>query len=209
MQKLPLSLVPFFVLTFAGSLQAQDKITLFGAYSYLRPSLTQTETFVCPPGQDCHVVARPQDVNNNPSLRGAEVSGAFSVLPWLGVKADFSRHQGHALAGSSAKFNTYLLGAEVRRPGRLSPFAHVLLGVAHESTSMVSIAVGIHNTLLSTSDTAFALALGGGVDIRVVKLVSIRLLQVDYLRTNLSPVYSPDINTHGQPRLSVGLVLHF
>jgi hypothetical protein len=210
MNKSPLSLLLFFILTFAGNtLQAQDKITLFAGYSYLRASLTQTETFVCPPGQECHVVVRPQDVNTNPSLRGLEVSGTVSVLPWLGVKADFSQHHGTALAGSSAKFQAYLLGLEIRRPGRLSPFAHVLLGVAHESTSMVSIAVWIQNTLLSTSDTAFALAFGGGADIKVAGPVSIRPFQVDYLRTNFSPVYSPDIYSHSQPRLSAGLVLRF
>lgn len=210
MHKFPSPLPLLLILTFAGStLQAQDKITLFGGFSYLRPSLTQTETFVCPPGQDCHVVARPIDVNTNPSLRGWEISGTYSVLHWLGVKADISSHHGIALAGSSARFQTYLCGIEVRRPGRLSPFAHFLLGGAHESTNEVSIAVWIHNTLLSTSGTAFALALGGGIDIKVVRLVSIRPIQVDYLKAKFAPVYSPDINTHGQPRLSAGLVLHF
>ena len=191
------------------TLLAQDKITIFGGYSYLRPSLTQTETFICPPGQDCHVVARPQDVNTTPSLRGLEFSGTLNLKPWFGVKGDFSYHHGTALAGSSADFLSYLVGSEFRRPGRLSPFAHVLVGVVHESTSMESIAISIHNTLLGTNDTAFTFAFGGGVDVKVKGPVSVRPLQVDYLRTNFSPTYSPDTHSHGQPRISGGLVLRF
>ncbi len=148
-------------------------------------------------------------MNTNPSLRGLDLSASLSVLRWLGVKADFGYYQGIALDGSSANVQTYLLGPEVRRPGRFSPFAHVLLGVAHESTSMESISVGIEDTLLGTSDTAFALALGGGVDIRVVGPVSIRPVQVDYLRTSFSQAQGPNNNSQGQPRLSAGLVLRF
>jgi hypothetical protein len=198
------------VLTFAGSrLQAQDRLTLFGGYSYLRPSLIQTRTFVCPPGQDCHIVNRPVDENSHPSLRGWEVSATYRVWSWLGVKADFSRHYGTALAGSSADVSTCLFGFEVRRPGRLSPFAHVLFGVAHESTSEKSIAIWIHNTLLGTSATAFAMALGGGLDIRVVSVVSIRAIEVDYLRARFAPDPNPYLHPGGHPRLSAGLALHF
>jgi len=198
------------VLIFAGSrLQAQDTLTLFGGYSYLRPSLIQTRTFVCPPGQDCHVVNRPVDENSHPSLRGWEVSGTYRVLSWLRVKADFSRHRGAALAGSSADFGTYLFGFEAHRPRRLSPFAHVLFGVAHESTSEKSIAIWIHNTLLGTNATAFAMAVGGGLDIRVVRLVSIRAIEVDYLRAKFAPDANPYLHPGGHPRLSAGLALHF
>jgi hypothetical protein len=210
MKKFPLSLLLFFLSTFAGNtLQAQDTFTLFGGYSYSRPSLTQTETFVCPPGKECHVVDRPQAVNTTPSLRGLDLSATLSMLRWLGVKADFGYYHGRALDGSSAKVQTYLFGLEVRRPARLSPFAHILLGVAHESTSQESISVWIHNTLLGTSDTAFALALGGGVDIRMVGPISIRPFQVDYLRTSFPPAPGPNNSSQGQPRLSAGLVLHF
>jgi opacity protein-like surface antigen len=204
------ALLLFVILTLGrDTMQAQDKITIFGGYSYLRPSLTQTETFICPPGQDCHVVARPQDVNTTPSLHGLEVSGTLNLKPWFGVKGDFSYHHGTALAASSADFESYLFGSEFRRPGRLSPFAHVLVGVVHESTSMESIAISIHNTLLGTNDTAFAFAFGGGIDVKVKGPVSVRPFQVDYLRTNFSPTYSPDTHSHGQPRVSAGLVLRF
>ncbi len=204
------ALLLFVILTLGmDSLQAQDKFTIFGGYSYARPSLTQTETSVCPPGQDCHIVVRPLEVNTDPSLRGLDLSASLSVLRWLGVKADFGYYHGTALDGSSANVQTYLFGPEVRRPGRFSPFAHVLLGVAHEATSMESISVGMYDTLLGTSETAFALALGGGVDIRVIGPVSIRPVQIDYLRTSFPQALGPNNNSQGQARLSAGMVLHF
>lgn len=192
-----------------GTMQAQDKITIFGGYSYLRPSLTQTETFICPPGPDCHVGARPQDIYTTPSLTGLEASVTLNLKPWFGVKGDFSYHHGTALAGSSADFQSCFFGSEFRRPGRLSPFAHALVGVVHESTSMESIAISIYDTLLGTDDTAFAFAFGGGVDVKVRGPVWVRPFQVDFLRTNFSPRYSPDTHSHSQPRVSAGLVLRF
>jgi hypothetical protein len=60
MPKLLSYLMVFLALTISGgTLKAQDKIMVYGAYSYLRSSLTQTWSFVCPPGPDCHVVDRP------------------------------------------------------------------------------------------------------------------------------------------------------
>jgi hypothetical protein len=199
-------LIVFSALAFcAGSLQAQGGFALFGGYSFLRPSLTQTETFVCPPGLACPtVVTKPVAVNTTPNLNGWEVSGMYKIFPWLGAMADFSGNYGKALGGSSVDFHTFLLGPEVRWPARVSPFAHVLLGGAHESTSTGSLSgIALYNTVLSSSDTAFAFALGEGVDRKVMPLVSFRLIQVDYLMTRFAST------TEGQPRISAGLVLHF
>jgi len=105
MHKLSLILITFLALALSAStLTAQDKITLFGGYSYLRPSLTQTTMFVCSPGTICPaIVTAPLAVNTKPNLNGWEVSATYRVFPWLGMEADFSGHYGTTLGDSTAK----------------------------------------------------------------------------------------------------------
>jgi hypothetical protein len=199
-------LITFLALALSPSaLQAQDRITLFGGYSYLRPSLTQSMTFVCPPGLICPaIVTAPLAVNTKPNLNGWEVSVTYMVFPWLGMEADLSGHYGAALGESTAKFHTYIFGPEARWPARVSPYVHLLFGGTHESTSTGNLSgITPYNTVLSSSDTAFACALGGGVDIKAAPFVSVRPVQVDYLMTRFAS------NTQSQLRVSAGLVMHF
>lgn len=77
--------------------------------------------------------------------------------------------------------------------GRYTPFAHVLIGVAHQSDS---------GTLTSDSDTSFASAIGGGIDYNLLKVVAARG-QLDYLHTSLFG------NSQSHLRLSMGLVFRF
>jgi opacity protein-like surface antigen len=143
-------------------------------------------------------------------MRGWEVSGTFRILPWLSAKADFSGHYGRAFIGISANYHAYLFGAEARQPARVSPFAHVLIGAAHVSTSeMDNINAGIENTLLSSDATSFAWLLGGGIDVKVASFASLRLAQIDYLGTAFSPTYSLHRNIQNQPRFSAGFVVRF
>jgi hypothetical protein len=62
------------------------------------------------------------------------------------------------------------------------------------------VALGIPNL---GKDTAFATAIGAGIDVKPFPFVSIRLFQFDYLLTRFGG------NTQNQPRASVGVVLHF
>jgi hypothetical protein len=57
-----------------------------------------------------------------------------------------------------------------------TPFAHVMFGAAHTSTSVTP--TGPH-----ASDFSFAMAIGGGFDLPLKKNTAIRVLQADYLRT--------------------------
>jgi len=203
--------VAILVAVFAISLSAissgaQNKFELYGGYSYLRPALSQTEADICT-GLVCplsSVVFPPVVVTTHPNLNGWEVSGTYTVIPWLGVKADFSGHYGAALGSSSANFHTFVFGPEARWPGHVSPFAHVLLGGAHASSNSGTLSNNpVYNTVLSASNTAFASAFGGGIDARVAPSVWLRLIQVDYLMTRFNS------STQNQPRVSAGVVLHF
>jgi hypothetical protein len=82
---------------------AQEKVEVFGGYSYMR--------FKTSPG-----------VN----LNGWEISGQYKFTDWLGGVADVDGHY-----GSGASVYTYLFGPQVSYSARVSPFAHLLLGGAH------------------------------------------------------------------------------
>jgi opacity protein-like surface antigen len=64
------------------------------------------------------------------------------------------------------------------RPGGVVPFAHALFGVSHMRASF-------DDPLLSCrkSDTAFAMAFGGGLDVNAGDRIDVRVIQVDYLPT--------------------------
>jgi hypothetical protein len=94
---------------------------------------------------------------------------------------------------------TYLFGPQLRFPGPVSPFAHFLFGGAHES-------INPGTTPVFTSgptQSAFATALGVGIDIKVLPFLSVRPIQIDYLLTHFNST------TQNQPRASAGLVLRF
>jgi hypothetical protein len=127
------------------------------------------------------------------------LSGTYKPGHWLGYTADFSGHYG-SIGSSSAHLQTYLFGPTVSLPGPISPFAHVLVGVAHERVGDGTID-GL--VTVPTSGNSFAAALGGGIDIKVAPFLAIRPVQIDYLATHFRS------DGQSQVRISAGLVLHF
>ncbi len=88
----------------------------------------------------------------------------------------------------------YLFGPRVSVSiGKIRPFAHALFGAGHVNVSTLG---------YSASDTAFATALGGGLDYHLVPLLSWRF-QGDYLQTRFFG------NTQNNGRFSTGIVLNF
>jgi hypothetical protein len=120
------------------------------------------------------------------------------MLPFLGAVADFNGDYG-TLDGGHTRVHTFLFGPQISLPAKVSPFAHALVGVAKESqdapTSPAFFSLG--------SDHSLATAVGAGIDVKVKPLFSVRLFQVDYLRTQLHGA------TQNQPRVSAGIVFHF
>ena len=181
----------FVLLLFAAPSHAQG-IEVFGGYSFVRAPVTFTQTILCPvPG--CPTGTNTQNLN----LNGWEVGGAFKILGPLALAADFGRTSA-SFQGANTHLQTYLAGPQLRFPGRISPFAHFLVGAAHESidTSAGSLTFG-------PTQSAFATAIGGGIDLKVLPLLAIRPIQVDYLLTHFNS------STQNQPRVSAGIVVHF
>lgn len=98
-----------FLLMFSLTARAQDKVEVFGGYSYM------------------HVGDSPS-FNSN----GWEISGQYKFSDWLGGVADFDGHYG-TVQGFNSTTHTFLFGPQISFPARVSPFAHLLIGGAHTS----------------------------------------------------------------------------
>lgn len=198
MKTVRLALGIIFVLLFPAFLHAQDRFEAFGGYSYFRASINETGVQLCPVTQ-----CPSRTFTEHPSLNGWEGTLVYKPSTDFGLVADFGGHYGSlpARSGSgSMHTNTYLFGPQVSFPARVSPFVHVLAGVAHESTGS-GFSGGF--AFPAHSGNAFAIALGAGIDVKVVPSVWVRLLQVDYLASHFVSSFQ------NQQRVSAGVVFHF
>src|SRR2546422_3518449 len=112
------------------------------------------------------------------NMNGGSGSFAYNAKNWLGLVGDFGGyHNGNILSsGVSSNEYTYLFGPRIsyRHYEKLTPFGQILFGGAHVTASFAG---------TSTSDSAFAWGLGGGVDAKINTRFSVRLGQFDYLMT--------------------------
>ena len=84
----------------------------------------------------------------------------------------------------------------------LQPFGQVLVGLAHSSGSLVQGS----NPGAANAGVAFAANVGGGLDLRTNRALSIRLVETDYLVTT----FKNGSNDHQNIlRIGAGLVLRF
>jgi hypothetical protein len=185
--------------------KAQDKVELYGGYSYFRASIREGQFNPCPicvpPGPLLTTASQ------NANLNGWEFSGQYKLLPFLGAVADFNGTYG-TLNSANTREHTFLFGPQVSLSAKVSPFAHVLFGMAKESQDTIP---NVCPVLLPTctgftslgADTSFASAVGAGIDVNLVPFLKLRLFQIDYVRTQLHGA------TQNQPRASAGVVFHF
>jgi opacity protein-like surface antigen len=162
---------------------AQESTQIFGGYSYLRGD----------------------DDDGGVDLHGWNVSVNQNFKKWIGLKADFSGHYGEVSVISTlnkSDLNAYLflVGPQFNLPGtdRVKPFAHVLFGAMR--TSLTTFPTTGRVTL---RDSAFAMAVGGGLDVKLTDVIAIRLFQTDYVLTRF------DDDTQNNFRASTGIVFKF
>jgi len=185
-------LISLFALILTPAAQAQSKIQLFGGFSYVHSDVRSVEAATLCAG------CTPIFVRQHPNAYGWEFSGAYKLVPFVSAKVEFGEQYGK-VNGGNVRLKTYLFGPQLSLPGPVSPFLHAEFGFAHQSIGAYTGAV-----LASPgTDTSFATALGGGLDIPAVPFFAIRLIQIDYLRTSLYH------QTQHEPRVSAGIVLHF
>jgi opacity protein-like surface antigen len=124
---------------------------------------------------------------------GGQVDFNFGSV--FGIKADFMGYtQGSGLRnqlrehGFAAQANgnlfTYMFGPQVKKhTGMFQPFGEALFGAAH--TNAYATILTDEGRILqgSGNNNAFAMALGGGLDLAVSKHIALRPVEVDYLLT--------------------------
>jgi opacity protein-like surface antigen len=174
-----------------------SRFELFGGYSVMR--IDYEPDPIDPHTQTPIIVA----FNPKQTLHGFDASATVNLTGGFGLTGDFSGHfktrrvadpLGGFITNDVRIFNV-LGGPQYRfRPNsRVSPFVRGLAGVAITRSSLEAPSINARDDLSSTD---FALALGGGVDVRVSNRVAVRVFQVDY-----NPIFVSDFNELGFPKL--------
>lgn len=207
-------LIGTIILTCASIAAAQSdykKFEFFGGYSHNRVDT----------GLGDEEPALADVINEREGFNGFEVSATGNLSRYFGIKGDFSGHfknknlQIPGLPGSNLNIDSrlfnFLGGVQIKdnsTEGTFKPFAHALAGVAHARNSVdfndvVCVAiVPSPCSPFTQSETGFAAAFGGGLDIRASDRISIRAIQVDYNPTRLFD------STQHNFRIGVGIVIH-
>ena len=166
----------------ASAQETVPKVEIFGGYSYLRADSGDT-------GID--------DIG----LHGFSASLAGNITKHIGIVGEFSRFTksqsfSDPIIGqltADLRATTYLFGPRVTfLRGKAEPFVHALFGGAHARAEIAG---------APASDSGFAFALGGGLDVKVNDNFAIRVAQVDYLGDKTADELANNF------RFSVGVVI--
>lgn len=121
------------------------------------------------------------------NTNGWEAQATGNLSEYIGVTADFDGHYRSVFVVGGHDYN-FLFGPTLSyRTDKVTAFAHVLIGGSHAGGT-------------GFSSTAFAWAIGGGVDWNLQKRLAIRLGQFDYLATHFAST------TQNNFRYSAGVV---
>jgi len=190
MQKMFLIVALSLALPIIAQAQEAPRVEVFGGYSYLRL-------------EDVGIGGLDRDLN------GYNVAGAINIFKKsIAIKADVSGHFGDISAGGISidqNQTLFLFGPQfsLRKNERIQPFAHALFGVARIKLDTDGVSGDI-------TDTGFAFALGGGVDVKALSSkLAVRLIQADYVRTKLDLLGIGDSNSSNNFRITTGLVFRF
>jgi opacity protein-like surface antigen len=143
---------------------------------------------------------------SNPTFGAGDLSQFGPVLGITPFQALFNTSTFTYLFGPRLSYRTH-------RFERFTPFAEALVGAATFRFSSAEVSI----TKIQ-SNTSFATALGGGIDFRMYRRVTVRLFDVDYLLTRfpvidvntvtLLPEFSGIRRTQNNIRASVGVVFN-
>ena len=180
MRKLSFIFAIMLVLCVGAFAQDSNKVDVFGGYQFTS-------------------VDDNNNGNGHVGLNGWNAAVTGYMNPNFGITADISGAYGTPNEfGFDVKTKDYfyLFGPTVRTTGndRASIFGHALFGAAHARGEIAGV---------SATDNAFAMALGGGVDLKTSKAFSIRVGQFDYLYSHFGGQKQNNF------RYSAGVVFHF
>jgi outer membrane protein OmpA-like peptidoglycan-associated protein len=154
----------------------------------------------------------PGDPFSNFNSHGATGSFTYNASNWLGLtgelgeysyQRDISPFTGGTPANSQATgdITTYLFGPRLnlRRFDYFVPFGEFLVGGAHANFQLTG----------DKSQSTFAMAVGGGVDVVLTRNIAWRFAQIDYLLTNFSGPALGGMSRQNNVRLGTGVVLRW
>jgi len=145
---------------------------------------------------------------------GATGSLAYNATSWLGLVGEVGTYRFdrqvflldpttnmQVPATISGNMQTYLFGPRLnwRHFDHFVPFGEVLFGAAHGSQQVTG----------DKSQSSFAMAVGGGLDVVLTRYLTWRFFQADYLLTNFSgSLLSPD-GRQNNFRIGTGVVIRW
>ena len=131
---------------------------------------------------------------------GFQASVAVNLNKRVGLVADFGRHtSSETILGFnvSGSLNQFLFGPRFNwRTPRLTSFVHGLIGPVRGSAAATALG-------LKVTDTFFAAAVGGGVDVKAGRNVAVRVIQADLF------MGCPFDECQGDIRTGFGIVILF
>jgi len=149
----------------------------------------------------------PNDTGRD-GFHGVNVDAGYNFTRYVGAKADFSYHRksnNFATTGGTVnlegKLTQFMGGIKIQDNStetRVRPFAQALVGLGRVEIDATGFPGNINQ-----SETGFAAAVGGGLDIRVHRNVDFRAIKVEY-----NPVRIEG-ETGNNIRLGVGLNFRF
>ncbi|MGA7931439.1 MAG: hypothetical protein WCA20_36275 [Candidatus Sulfotelmatobacter sp.] len=182
--------------SFAFAQDATPKVQVFGGYSLLRSdhaSLTGGLVDV-----DLDEASNPFALRTY-FFNGWNAEAQYNPGRLLGIAADLGGRYGtpiiaardSTLAGLPKETAYSFLAGPVfsyRTKSRVTPYVHLLFGWDRTSLSASTITGSVTSPVSSTATTYndFAMALGGGVDFRIARHVSVRLGQLDWYHTSIN-----------------------
>jgi hypothetical protein len=215
--------------------QEHPRVHVFGGYSYMNSpqdfsladrgylaDSTYRGSASGGTGQNGWNASLSFDIKSNVELV-ADVGGHYQfghrdvAFDWGKV-----RQLNHLKTQVSSIDHSFLFGPRIHflERKRIDPFSHVLLGIStisRKQTGTVSLYPNAANPFTENLySSAFAFAIGGGVDWRYSRSISIRLFQADYIRSkhffkyDQSLIADPWTNDRiaNRFRISTGLVLN-
>ena len=200
MKKLALILGCMFLFGTLAVAQEAAKAEVFLGYSYLRTGTGgQVNAF-----------------NNNGGLGSLQYNfnDNIAIVGELGgFHAGNVSITGPDLRSLDQTFFSYQFGPRLslNKTGRITPFVHYLVGGAHQSRSFsvptalippgfnvpsgVTVDSGATSTRIRSTQNAFAMTIGGGMDVNVSRTIAIRPFQLDYVGSHFSPLNIPGVDT--------------
>jgi hypothetical protein len=167
-----LILLPLLVFPVSAWTQETPRLEIFGGYSNLLAN-ANVSSF---------------------DLNGVNFSAQENLNSWFGGVLDFSTHFG---TENGFKTNTQTVSYgpvfSYRKNKSIVPFAHAMVGAERGGSNYLNI---------SQPETRIAVLAGGGLDVKVLPNIALRLVQVDYVMSKFSNSRQDNL------RISAGVVFY-